>query len=117
MKELSKHNDKISHLKNLMVLAMADGHIALEEEHLLIAMAHQLGLNENIVQEIKSDFDNIEFKLPDLYEDRIEQLNDLLTLMTIDGSADSSEIDLFKKVAGRFELPESTISQLLKKYL
>ena len=74
MKEVSKHNDKISHLKNLMVLAMADGYMALEEEHLLIAIAHRLGFDENIVKEIKADLDNIEFKIPDMYEDRVDQL-------------------------------------------
>lgn len=117
MNKLSKHNGKKSHLKNLMALAMADGHMALEEEHLLIAIAHRLGFDENIVEEIKADLDNIEFKLPDLYEHRIEQLNDLLTLMTIDGNADPEEIDMFKNVANRFELPEVTTEQLLRKFI
>lgn len=106
-----------SHLKNLMVLAMADGHMAIGEEHLLIAIAHRLGLNEVDIEDIKQNLDNIDFLLPRLYDDRIEQLNDLFTLMSVDGHIDEEELEMCRKLGRRYELPDQSIEEMLQRFI
>jgi uncharacterized tellurite resistance protein B-like protein len=105
-----------SHLKNLMVLALADGHLAEIEEHLLVSIAHRLNLNENDIAEIKSNLDHDFFVLPEKYDDRIEQFNDLLTLMAIDGHIDPEEEVLCREYANKYGLMESVIESMIDSY-
>lgn len=106
----------VSHLKNLMVLAMADGHLAEIEEHLLVAIAHRLELTEKDVAEIKADLENITFVLPKKYDERIEQFSDLLTLMAIDGHIDPEEEEVCREFAVKYELMDNVIEDMLAKY-
>ncbi len=105
-----------SHLKNLMVLAMADGHLSEIEEHLLVAIAHRLGLNEKDVAAIKTDVENVKFILPEKYDDRIEQFSDLLILMAIDGHIDPEEEQVCRDFAMKYELMDQVIEEMLLKY-
>lgn len=105
-----------SHLKNLMVLAMADGQLAEIEEHLLVAIAHRLGLSEKAVADIKADLDNVKFVLPEKYDDRIEQFTDLLTLMAIDGHIDPEEEEVCREFAAKYELMDNVIEEMLSRY-
>lgn len=106
-----------SHLKNLMVLAMADGHLDLIEEHLLIAIAHRLGLSESDIEDIKNNLDKIEFSLPKLYDERLEQLGDLFTLMSVDGHIDEKELEMCRELGRKYQLPEYTIEEMLQKFI
>lgn len=113
---LSLQNQKESHLKNLIVLTMADGHMAEIESHLLIAIAHRLGLNEEDIERIKSNLDEIEFVLPDKYDDKIEQFEDLLWLMVVDGHIDPQEETMCREIANKFDLTHVVVDQMLAKY-
>lgn len=105
-----------SHLKNLLVLAMSDGHMAEIEDHLLTAIAHRLGLDEQDVQRIMDNIDEVDFVLPDKYEDRIEQFSDLLTLMAVDGHIDPEEEKHCRELARKYELMPTEIDRLLEKF-
>lgn len=106
----------ISHLKNLMILALADGHIAEIEEHLLISIAHRLSLDENDIDKIKSELDQIEFVLPPNYDQRIEQFSDLLRLMAIDGHIDPGEEQVCRAFAKKYELMENVVEDMIAKF-
>lgn len=106
-----------SHLKNLMVLAMADGHLAEIEKHLLEAIAHRLNLTHQDIESIRKDIDSVKFILPDKYDDRIEQFNDLLSLMAADGHIDPEEEVVCKNIAKKYELMDSVYDELISKYL
>ena len=106
-----------SHLKNLMVLAMADGHLDLGEEHLLIAIAHRLGLSEDDIADIRNNLDDIEFRLPSHYDDRIEQLHDLFTLMSIDGHIDEEELEMCRELGHKYELTHTVIEEMIRKFI
>lgn len=114
--EDDSRNQKESHLKNLIVLTLADGHIAEIENHLLIAIAHRLGFNEKDIDRIKNDMDNIEFTLPSDYDDKIEQFQDLLTLMSVDGHIDPEEEEYCIEMAKRYELTHNVVEDLLNKF-
>ncbi|QSE96333.1 tellurite resistance TerB family protein [Fulvivirga lutea] len=105
-----------SHLKNLMVLAKADGHLSEIELHLLEAIAHRIGLTKEDISTIEQQLDKIEFVLPEKYDDRLEQFEDLLTLMAIDGNIDPEEEEICRKFGKHYELMEATIEKMIDKH-
>ncbi|MEQ8927542.1 MAG: hypothetical protein RLO81_17130 [Fulvivirga sp.] len=107
---------KVSHLKNLMVLAKADGQLSEIELHLLEAIAHRIGLSKNDIETIEKKLDDIEFVLPNKYDERLEQFEDLLTLMAIDGNIDPEEEEVCRKFGKRYELMETTIEKMINKH-
>ena len=112
----TSEEQKESHLKNLLILTMADGEQTEIESHLLIAIAHRLGLEESDIDRIKMNLDTIEFSMPEKYDDKIEQFHDLLTLMAVDGHIDPEEESYCMEIADKFELTHSVLEELLKQY-
>ncbi|MEM1406959.1 MAG: hypothetical protein AAGG59_09310 [Bacteroidota bacterium] len=105
-----------SHIKNLVALAMADGQMSLEEEHVLFATAHRMGMSSEELEAIKSDPESIEFKVPESYGDKIEQIYDFLSLISVDGSIDTEEVELCRALALKFDLAPRIIDDLLDKF-
>lgn len=105
-----------SHMKNLVLLAMADGHLAEIEEHLLVSIAHRHGLDEGDIDNIKANLDNISFVLPEKYDERIEQFNDLLSVMAADGKIDEREAKICREIAKQYELMPGVVEEMLNKY-
>ena len=105
-----------SHLKNLMVLAMADGHLSEIEEHFMESVAHRLGFSQIEFDAIKEDIESIKFVLPEKYDERIEQFNDLLSLMAVDGKIDPEEEEICKKFATKYELMDSVYDELIARH-
>ncbi len=115
-KEEANKGVKESHLKNLMVLAMADGHMSEIENHLLLSIAHRLGLNDSDIAKINNEINEISFVLPARYEDRIEQFEDLLNLMAIDGHIDPNEEEVCRQMAKKYELMASVVEDMIARY-
>lgn len=107
---------KESHLKNLLLLTMADGHLAEIESHLLIAIAHRLGLDEEDLDRIKKKLSDIEFTMPKMYDDKIDQFQDMLTLMAVDGHIDPDEESYCMEIADKFQFTHVVVEEMLKKY-
>lgn len=105
-----------SHIKNLVALAMADGNMSLEEEHVLFATAHRIGMSNEELEVIKSNPESIEFKVPESYGDKIEQIYDFLSLISVDGSIDDEEVKLCRSLALKFDLAPRIIDDLLDKF-
>ncbi|MDH5604880.1 MAG: TerB family tellurite resistance protein, partial [Cyclobacteriaceae bacterium] len=105
-----------SHIKNLIAVAKADGDFSEIEEHLLVEIAQRIGLSSEDVQEIKNDLDVIQFVLPERYDQRIEQFQDLLALVSIDGFIDDVEIKMCRKIAEKYELPNQVVTAMLSTY-
>ncbi|MEM7108191.1 MAG: hypothetical protein AAF519_08185 [Bacteroidota bacterium] len=105
-----------SHIKNLMALAMADGKMTLEEEHVLFSIAHRMGMSNEELELIKSNPEAIEFKTPNSYGEKIEQIYDFLSLISVDGSIDDEEVELCRSLALKFDLAPRIIDDLLDKF-
>lgn len=105
-----------SHIKNLMVLTMADGKMSFEEEHTLFSLAHRLGLSNADLEFIKSNPRSIEFKIPDSYGEKLEQIYDLVSQISVDGPVEDKEVELCRSLALRFNLAPRVIDDLLDKF-
>ena len=104
-----------SHLKNLMSIAMADGHLAKEERHILFSVAHRLGMSDEDIIAVRDNPESIKFTPPESYDEKIEQIYDFISLMSVDSDIDPNEIELCKKLALHLQLTPRIIDDLLAK--
>ena len=113
---MNLHAQNKSHLANLVKLAYADGVITEIEEHLLLSIAHRLGLDQVDIDSIKEHYNDIIFHLPEQYDERIEQFTDLLTLMAVDDNIDEQELKHIKSIGEKYQLTERTIEEMINRF-
>jgi uncharacterized tellurite resistance protein B-like protein len=102
-----------SHLKNLLSVALADGHLDEGEWELLKSLAELMGISENDVKAIRSNPEAVHFVPPRKYEEKVEQIQDLVALMTIDGDINPRELELCKKISLRLDVLPQMVDEIL----
>ena len=103
-----------SHLKDLLSVAMADGHLDEHEWELLKSLAELMEMPESEIASIRENPDSVHFEPPRKYEDKVQQVQDLVALMSIDGDINPSEIDLCKKISVRLDILPQMVDQILE---
>lgn len=104
-----------SHVKNLVTVAMADGQVDKEEWSLLVAIAKRLGMSEEEITGIRNNPDVVQFVPPKKYEDRVQQLRDLVSVMTIDSLINLRELELCKKISLRLDILPQMVDEILER--
>jgi hypothetical protein len=102
-----------SHMKNLICVAMVDGEVDVEEWDLLLAISAHLGVTEEEVEQIKKNPQDVKFVAPKKYEDKVEQIHDLVAIMTVDGQINKKELDLCKKISLRLDILPQMVDDIL----
>jgi uncharacterized tellurite resistance protein B-like protein len=103
-----------SHVKNLICIAMADGHLDGEEWDLVVSIAKVLGVTSKEIEDIKANPEAVSFVPPKKYEDKVEQIHDLVAIMTIDGEVNSKELDLCKKISLRLDILPQMVDDIIE---
>ena len=102
-------------LKNLMIMAFADGSLTHSELEFLSDRSVQWGISE-------ADFtaavefalsDNAELQIPPHEQDRIDLLQDLIRTMAADGQLAEIEKHVFAMAAAAMELPEGELDRII----
>jgi uncharacterized tellurite resistance protein B-like protein len=107
--------NRIDQLKNLVIMAAADGRLTQSEIALLIDRCAELGLNES---DLESAIDyalseNPALKLPTTKEEKEELLTDLLRVMAADGQLREVEKRLFAVAAAKMSVSQADIEALI----
>ena len=102
-----------SHMKNLIEIAVADGHFHDDEYVLLKTIAKKYGVSEKKLMQIKEKPDGIEFEVPKDENEKFSQLFDLVHMMTADKLIDREEVKLCNVYAHRFGYNEDNIPELI----
>ncbi len=102
-----------SHIKNLIEMAMADGHFDIDEYDLLLNIGKRYGVTKSGVEKVKSDQMGIKFIVPTDAKERFKQLYDLVNMMVIDGFTDPSEKKLCSYFAKRFGYHPKKVDELV----
>lgn len=110
----NKTEKRKSHIKNLISVAMADGHLAKEEWGLLMRMAKKLDMGNDEIHNIKNNPDDIKFVPPSKHEEKIQHIHDLVSLMTIDEHIDTKEMVLCRKIALKLDLLPRIVDDILR---
>ena len=103
-----------SHIKNLISVAMVDGHVDPGEWELLSSIARILGMTQEDIDAIRRNPDSVKFVPPRKYEDKVEQIHDLIAIMTIDGEINAKELELCKKISLKLDILPQMVDQILQ---
>lgn len=109
----NKQEKRKSHIKNLISVAIVDGHLADEEWALLSRVAERLGMTNEEMEHIKNNPGEVAFVVPKKYQEKIQQVNDLVALMMVDGDVDKTELELCKKIALKLDLLPRVVIDLI----
>ncbi|MEL6109830.1 MAG: TerB family tellurite resistance protein [Planctomycetota bacterium] len=108
-------SDRIRHLRNLVVMAFADGELGESEVTLLAERCQELGLGESDLNHaIRFGLgDDAALELPAEGEQRTELMADLIRMMAVDGVLAESEKRLFALAAAKMEMSSEDLNRLI----
>jgi uncharacterized tellurite resistance protein B-like protein len=102
-----------SHVKNLITIALADGHLSEDEWELLVYLASRLGMEEVEITAIRENPDAVTFVMPKTHEQRVQQIEDLVLLMSIDHDINSNEVELCKKISLKLDVLPQIVDDII----
>lgn len=106
-------NVKLEHFSNLVSVASADGFIEEAEREFLEERAMELGLLPEQIAVVMSNIEALEFVVPELVEDREEQLADVVFMSMVDGAIEEREYLLCLNIAERLGLKKSDLDEVI----
>ncbi len=111
--------DRLASLKNLVVMAMADGTLSEHELTLLCDRCSELGLNEDELREAVQFALSKEasLELPTIECEQEAMLTDLIRMMAADGELNEVEKQLFALAAAKMNYAGDRLNQLIDRLL
>ena len=107
---------KKNHLRNLVALAKADGHVDETEVKFLHEIGQKYGLKERQVQEILESTDEHEIKIPKKFYMKVGQLYDIVGMMMADEVIDEKEMEFCHMMCERMSIKPKVIDEMVKIY-
>lgn len=102
-----------SHMKNLIEMAMVDGHFDDTELNLLKHISKRHRISEKQLKEIQDNMEDVHFEAPKNEKIKFEQLFDLVHMMVIDQYIDREEIKLCSIFAKKFGYKDKNVDELV----
>ena len=91
--------EKLSHLKSLIALSLADGTVEKSELAAISAVCSREGLTENDLKKCLKNPASIHYEVPKDHNTRLRYLQDMVLLMMSDGNFDKKEMATCKMAA------------------
>lgn len=107
---------KKNHIKNLLALAKADGHMHPKEEALLYKIGKRYGLKEKQVKQMVDSNEKFEVNVPDNHNDKMNLLYDLVLMVYADNVVDKHEIEFCEQAVKNFGMKKELVGWLLKQF-
>src|SRR5687768_15472084 len=107
---------KKNHIKNLLALAKADGHMHPKEELLLYKIAKRYGLKERQVKELIDTNEKFDINVPDNHNDKMNLLYDLILMVYADEVVSAHEINFCEAVVKNFGMKKELVAWLVKEF-
>ena len=102
------------HLQNLVALAEADGILHEDEIDLLNKIGKHYGLKANEILEIFRNQQGSELKIPANFDQKINQLFEMVKLMMVDKVIDEKEMQLAKELCKSLKFDDKIINLLIE---
>ena len=118
--ELKNRGDRkkmISHVRNLVALAYADGKFSDEERQYVANVAIEVGMTSDEMKQIINNPESIRFIIPENDIEKIEQLYDLILLMMIDGNLNENEMIFCRAMAIKMKIPYQVVDEMVAKVI
>ena len=107
---------KKNHIKNLLALAKADGHMHPKEEALLYKIGKGYGLKEKQVKQLIDSNEKFEVNVPDNHNDKMNLLYDLVLMVYADNVVDKHEIEFCEQAVKNFGMKKELVGWLLNQF-
>jgi uncharacterized membrane protein YebE (DUF533 family) len=104
---------KKNHIKNLLALSRADGHMHEKEELMLFKIGKKYGLKDRQVKEILDSKEKPQINVPDNYNDKMNVLYDLMLMVYADGVVEKNEIAFCEDVVKKFGMKKEVVNWLI----
>lgn len=105
--------ERLSHIKNLIALSMADGVVQKSELAAIAAVASREGVSPSKVKELLEKPEKTNFIVPEDEGKKLQYLKDMVLLMMSDGDIDDNELALCKICAEIFGYKHEVIDVML----
>lgn len=115
--ESAETKSKKSHLKNLYLIAMADGNLDNSEFDFLLNVANKLYLNPSIVQSVIQYPDDIQFYIPLHNKEKIDQVYDCVLMSIVDGNLNEKEIATCKLISIKFGFKPIIVDKIIEQII
>ena len=91
-----QENQRLGQIKNLVMLAAADGHLTDSELAVLLAVASREDVTPEEFNRVIDDPDSVDIQLPEDEDTKLAYLRDMVALMMIDGELEEQELAICK---------------------
>lgn len=109
-----EHRVKLSNLKSMIMLALADGRLDEAESRVIAAVCGRDNISMEELNRCLKEPDSVEFIAPADPEAQIKHLRDLVCLMICDGNIDENEMKVCRVVAHMLGFRPEVIDALLE---
>jgi hypothetical protein len=103
----------LSHMGNVLAVMLADGEIDENENVFFNSLGIRSGFSQDEIDTIKENPEKIEFTPPETFEEKVEQLYDLVLVTMADGKIMDSEVQFCKFIANKFGLKNNIIDSFI----
>jgi uncharacterized membrane protein YebE (DUF533 family) len=104
---------KKNHIKNLLALAKADGHMHEKEEQLLYKIGKRYGLKEKQIDQLVASDEKFELNVPDNHNDKMNLLYDLILMVYADEVVDKHEVEFCEDTVKKLGFKKQLVVWLL----
>ena len=94
--------ERLSHVKTLLAVALADGKLDKKECAAIATVASRENVPVKEIEKMLDGKDRVSFTVPESDDDKAKHLEDLCVMMMIDGEITEDELDLCKTVAENY---------------
>ncbi len=107
---------KKNHLKNLVAMAAADGHIHEDEIKFLYKIGEKYGLKPKQIEKILENPEQTEPEIPADHHQKVALLYDLVSMMMADNVIDDKEMEFTREMFNKFGYKELLIDEMIDLY-
>jgi uncharacterized tellurite resistance protein B-like protein len=107
------NNMRLGQVKNLIMLALADGKATQSELALIAAVASREQLTQQELNNLIDNPGSVHIALPDEESDKLRYLEDMVSLMMIDGDLDDKELAMCKLYAATLGYESTIVEKMI----
>ncbi|MDX1629514.1 MAG: hypothetical protein R3345_12485 [Fulvivirga sp.] len=107
---------KKNHLRNLIALARADGNLHKDEEKMLYKIGEKYGLKDRQIASLIRSNKEVELKIPQKHEQKMNQLYDLVMMVYADGVVDDNEVKFCEDLMEDFGFKKEVVHWMIEKF-
>ncbi|MEO0552901.1 MAG: hypothetical protein AAF149_06870 [Bacteroidota bacterium] len=107
---------KKNHVRNLIALAKADGHLHSTEEEMLYKIGAKYGLKDRQIATLIQSEKEVKLKVPEGHDQKMNQLYDLVIMVYADGVVEDSEIAFCEELMEQFGFKKEIVLWLIENF-